>query len=195
MRRIRCAILLTVALLAACSEPIGLSTIEELDDPPHVAPDHELREAAQEWPEPPERAVTATVARVIDGDTVVLRGIDYGSSDRRTGGRRTRLIGFDTPEVHGELECYGQEASAFARYVLDGRDVLVDHDAEQIDRYGRALAYVWDAETRVLFNARVLWEGYATQLTIPPNVRYADLFRELAADAREADRGLWTACP
>ena len=37
-------------------------------------------------------------------------------------------------------------------------------------------------------------QGYATQLTVPPNVRYESLFRRLEREAREAGRGLWKAC-
>ena len=37
-------------------------------------------------------------------------------------------------------------------------------------------------------------DGYATQLTIPPNVEYAERFRRLVREAREAGRGLWGSC-
>jgi micrococcal nuclease len=37
-------------------------------------------------------------------------------------------------------------------------------------------------------------EGYARTMTIPPNVRFASRFAELARAAREARRGLWRAC-
>jgi len=34
--------------------------------------------------------------------------------------------------------------------------------------------------------------GYATPMTIPPNVKYADLFKKLYEEAREQKRGLWS---
>ena len=61
---------------------------------------------------------------------------------------------------------------------------------EQRDRYGRALAYVWLSDGR-FFNLMLVEEGYATQLTIPPNVDYADKFRAAVRRARKAERGLW----
>lgn len=146
------------------------------------------------WPSPPPDAERATVVRVVDGDTVVVDGIDVGSVDGRTGGRDVRLIGFDTPEVHPELECYGQEATAFARELLGGEDVLYAYGEERTDPHGRALAYLWTVDTHTLVNALMLREGYATTLTFPPNDRYADLLDELAREAEAAGRGLWEAC-
>ncbi len=40
-------------------------------------------------------------------------------------------------------------------------------------------------------NAFVVQQGYASPMTIPPNVKYADLFKELYQEAREQKRGLW----
>jgi len=133
------------------------------------------------------------VLRVTDGDTVVLSSIAVGEVDRSTGGRKARLIGVDTPEVYGGAECFGERASAFTKAALDGRSVFVDLDVDPVDRYGRALVYVWQADG-TFFNGRLVAEGYASQATFPPNVRYAGLFGTLARDAREANRGLWSAC-
>ncbi|MBI4219897.1 MAG: thermonuclease family protein, partial [Chloroflexi bacterium] len=43
----------------------------------------------------------------------------------------------------------------------------------------------------VMVNAELLRLGYGQVMTIPPNVRYADGFRKLQQEAREAGRGLW----
>jgi micrococcal nuclease len=137
------------------------------------------------WPDPPTDAVQVKVQRVSDGDTFVatVRG-------RR---ERVRVIGVDTPESvdpNRTDEPYGQEASDFAKHYLDGEMVRLAGDAEPRDRYGRMLAYVWLADG-TFWNALLVAEGYAQQLTIPPNVTYADLFRQLAREARQRDRGLW----
>jgi micrococcal nuclease len=125
----------------------------------------------------------AVVERVTDGDTVRLVGLG-----------RVRLIGIDTPEVFGGVECYGREASAFAKRVLrPGRRVRYRLGIEERDRYGRLLAYVWLADGR-LFNLLLAERGYATPLTIPPNVEFADRFVAAARRARRAGRGLWRAC-
>ena len=57
---------------------------------------------------------------------------------------KVRLIGVDTPEVYGGVECYGREASAFVeRTVPLGSEVSYRLGVDERDRYGRALAYVW----------------------------------------------------
>jgi endonuclease YncB( thermonuclease family) len=137
------------------------------------------------WPKPPKDAVAGRVERVVDGDTFVAA----------VGGRRerVRIIGVDTPETvapNRPVEPYGRQASDFAKKELTGQTIRLAGDAEPRDRYGRLLAYVWLADG-TFWNALLAAEGYAQQLTIPPNVTYADLFRRLVAEARQHDRGLW----
>jgi micrococcal nuclease len=132
---------------------------------------------------PPRGTVSARVTHVTDGDTVWLSGIG-----------KVRLIGIDTPEVYGSVECYGRAASVFADRVLrPGTRVRYRLGVEQHDRYGRALAYVWLADGR-MFNALLAEDGYARPLTIPPNDQYAGRFVAAARRARAARRGLWSAC-
>lgn len=60
---------------------------------------------------------------------------------------------------------------------------------------GRLLAYVWvqrDNGTEMMVDAELVRLGYAQVMTVPPNVRHADTFRRLQAEARDAHRGLWT---
>jgi len=48
------------------------------------------------------------------------------------------------------------------------------------------------AEVRAkMFNAELLIQGYAQLMTIPPDVKYVDMFVPLQAAARDASRGLW----
>jgi endonuclease YncB( thermonuclease family) len=146
---------------------------------------HTSRAERASWPKAPGDAVAARVERVVDGDTFVAV----------VGGRRERVrcIGVDTPESvapNQPVEPYGKQASSFAKQELTGKTVRLAGDAEPRDRYGRLLAYVWLADG-TFFNALLVAEGYAQQLTIPPNVTYADLFRRLVAEARRNDRGLW----
>jgi len=131
----------------------------------------------------------ALVTRVVDGDTIIVRM--RGSSDR------VRLIGVDTPEVGRP---FASEATAFTRRWLQGQQVWLEEDVQLWDRYSRRLAYIWLEQPRdrtlpevraKMFNAIVVAEGYAQLLTIPPNVRYVEVFRVLQTEARENGRGLW----
>ena len=118
-----------------------------------------------------------------DGDTIRLG--ELGS---------VRLIGIDTPEVYGGVECFGREASGFAERLLPlGTRVRYRVGEEERDRYGRLLAYVWLPDGRML-NRVMIEKGYAQPLTIPPNVAFADVFRAGARAARQAGLGLWQAC-
>jgi micrococcal nuclease len=128
-----------------------------------------------------ETQASDTVVRVVDGDTVVLRSAG-----------KSRLIGVDTPEVFGRPECFGAEASRFAKTTLrPGMAVNVQRDAQPRDRYGRSLIYLTLADGRS-FNELLVKEGFALPMTIAPNVRHAGRFRELAGRARSEMAGLWS---
>ncbi len=130
----------------------------------------------------------ATVTEVVDGDTVVV-ALDRGRTET------VRLLGIDTPETvdpDEPVECYGPEASAFTHARLDGRDVTLETDSEERDRYGRLLAYVYSDGVRV--NDELLRLGYATLLVIAPNEAHARTLLAAELEARAAGRGLWGAC-
>lgn len=123
------------------------------------------------------------VTRVVDGDTIVV------------GDERVRLIGIDTPESvqpGAPVECYARRASAFLERLVEGRRVRLELDAEERDRYGRLLAYVYRDDLFV--NAELVRRGYASVATFPPNVRHVETFVRLQREARESGRGLWSAC-
>jgi micrococcal nuclease len=145
------------------------------------------------------KVIPATVTSIADGDTLHVK----------INGReeKVRLIGVNTPEIaHPDLgikeEPYGKEAAAYTQKRLAGRQVYLELDVGERDKYGRLLAYVWlekpvndsEAEVRAkMYNAELLLNGYAQIMTVPPNVKYADLFVKLQKEAREADKGLWGA--
>lgn len=132
----------------------------------------------------------ARVAQVVDGDTV-----------RLSDGTTVRMIGMNTPETSGEPEAYGEQAKSFATSMLENRTVYLEKDVSETDQFGRALRYIWlERPDRVdagsirqkMFNARALAEGFAQPYTFPPDVRYAELFMEVATEARDEGRGLWS---
>lgn len=146
--------------------------------------------------EPPGYEV-ATVTRVVDGDTIeatissVTPGPGAGEGEI---GRNydIRLIGIDTPESvkpGSPVECFAKEASAAAKALLEGQEVLLVKDVEETDRYDRLLRYVYMGDE--MANARLVANGYAYAYTYPPSVRHSNLFVELQGQAREASRGLW----
>jgi micrococcal nuclease len=135
------------------------------------------------------------VSRVIDGDTLHLES-----------GERVRLIGIDTPEMHDSeklrrdsqrtkqdirtIKELGRRAYIFTRNLVEGKRVSLKMDVEKHDRYGRILAYVY-LKDGTFVNAKIVEEGFAQLMTIPPNVKYADLFLKLYQQARANKKGLW----
>jgi len=127
------------------------------------------------------------VTRVIDGDTVQIEG-----------GQLVRYIGIDTPEIRErrnngrwkyDPEPYAEEAKKFNETLVKGQEVRLEFDAQETDRFGRLLAYVYVGD--IFVNREILRQGYAQLLTIPPNVRYVGQFRDDLIEARRHTRGLW----
>ena len=131
-------------------------------------------------------SATVQVVRVIDGDTIQVCCV-FG--DRV----KVRYIGVDTPETHHPMrgvEPYGKKAAEANRKLVDGKTVRLEFDVQQLDRYGRTLAYVY-LEDGTFVNAWLVENGYAMVMTVPPNVKHQELFMQIQREAREAKRGLW----
>jgi len=140
-------------------------------------------------PVTPGATFEASVTRVVDGDTVHVRIGDRAET--------VRYIGMDTPETvkpDTPVQCFGKAASAANRRLVDGQRVRLRIDAEPRDRYGRLLAYVYRLRDGLFVNGALVRQGFATILTIPPNVRQAGPLRSMERRARRRRLGLWGAC-
>lgn len=130
----------------------------------------------------------ASVARVVDGDTVRLV----------VGGREesARVIGINTPETvdpRRDVQCYGREATRHAQHLLpQGTTVQVAADPTQDtrDRFGRLLLHVWLADGRS-FAETMIREGYGHEYTYQSPYRGQDAHRAAQREAEAARRGLW----
>ncbi len=121
---------------------------------------------------------TATVKRVVDGDTIEL-----------TDGSKLRYIGINAPEF---IKCFGNESTLENKKLVEGKDIRLEKDISQTDKYGRLLRYVYVGD--IFINDYLVREGFAHAATFPPDVRYADQFRRAEQEARENNRGLWNGC-
>ncbi len=136
-----------------------------------------------------EEQIAGRVSRVIDGDTLDI--VVAGEA------RRVRLLGVDTPEsVHptNPVECYGPEASAFLRELVEGRSVrwATDPSQDAVDRYDRWLALVW-LDDGTLVNHELIAQGYATAFNTRSPHAHSAAFREAEEQARTAGLGMWAA--
>ncbi|MBQ6154318.1 thermonuclease family protein [bacterium] len=125
---------------------------------------------------------TATVARVIDGDTIVL-----------TDGRKVRYIGINAPETNHPVKpigCYGQQATDKNNDLVLGKTVQLEKDVSEVDRYGRLLRYVY--VDNQMINEILVREGFATATTYPPDVKYMDSLFQAQNLARIEQLGIWS---
>jgi endonuclease YncB( thermonuclease family) len=131
----------------------------------------------------------ARVTKVVDGDTIDVR---LGNGKKR----RVRMIGIDTPEVYGGLECGGKNASASMRRLtpVGTRVVLVsDPTQDRVDRYGRILRYVMKSGRDM--NRIQVARGWATVYVYANNpFKRVAGFRKAQRLAKAAPRGIWKLC-
>lgn len=127
------------------------------------------------------------VTKVIDGDTF---WIEEDSPEAQ----KIRLIGIDAPETmrtaKKDIGYYGEESKEYLKKLILDKRVRLEYDIDTFDVYRRTLAYVY-LEDGTFLNAKLLKEGYASVMTVPPNVKYADIFVKLASKARKKKKGLW----
>lgn len=129
---------------------------------------------------------TATVERVVDGDTldVVYDGEQH----------RVRLLNIDTPESvdpNRPDECLGSEATAFLRNLLpEGTEVTLEHDSERRDRYDRELAAVYKEDLFV--SAEIARAGLGVAVVIGENDRFYDEVAAAQKEAQQAQLGLYS---
>lgn len=172
-----------VLCLALCVAACDASAVqEEVQGQAAVEPTAPLPEPTPEELPP---GVTVEVMHITDGDTIVV--MHEGSPER------VRLIGIDTPEAAGSprgAQPYNEEATSALRSLLRESQVTLRGDAAERDDFNRLLAYVYSADGTFV-NAEMVRRGWARPMTVPPNVRHADRFVELASEARAAGLGIW----
>jgi len=129
--------------------------------------------------------VTATVTKVVDGDTIDVR------YDGET--RRVRLLNVDTPESVDPakpVECLAPEATQYLKSRLPvGTEVRLEHDEERYDRYDRELAAVFLGDD--LVNADIARQGLGVALVVGSNAQFYAPVRQAQDEARQAGRGLY----
>ena len=142
---------------------------------------------------------TTTVTRIVDGDTLKVFYLE--------GEESIRLIGIDTPESRVNKKtkkdakrsgqdvetiiAMGKRATEYVEsLVKPGGLITIEFDVQERDRYKRLLGYVYLSNGKML-NEEIVKAGYASVMTIPPNVKYKDRFLIAYQEARESKMGLW----
>lgn len=141
-----------------------------------------------EQPPPlPPTGAPVPVTRVIDGDTLLIRG-----------GFRVRLLGVNTPETkHPDRhpEPWGPEAHKLTQALAFNRQIVLELDRERWDDYRRTLAYAI-LEDQSLLNERLISEGLSPAVvTFPIRSDRRRLFLKSEAEARQRRLNLWSSLP
>lgn len=156
--------------------------LEETQKPPPTAPnptsaDNATTAAPTKTTSPPNWPITAKVARVIDGDTVVLGN-----------GEKIRYEAVDAPEKY---EHWGEEAKKLNTELTLDKTVRLESGRDERDIYGRLLAYVWVGD--LLVNEKLIERGYAKIIRYPKEgeYRYQERLEKAEEWARDHSLGVW----
>jgi len=117
----------------------------------------------------------ANVTRVIDGDTVVT-----------STGERIRLVCIDAPEIG---QTHADEAKERLEELVLNKDVELEPDKTDKDKYDRTLRYIWvDGK---LASEVLIEEGLAKSYRYPPDLKYCDIMDAAQEDAQDKKVGIW----
>lgn len=142
---------------------------------------------------------TATVVRVVDGDTLKIEMNGHEEA--------VRLIGIDTPESKANkkarkdavktnhdveaITAMGKEAAKYVKTLVRKGDMVgIEFDVQKRDKYNRLLVYAYLSDGKML-NEEIIKAGYANVMTYPPNVKHQERFVKAYRDARDTRRGLY----
>lgn len=158
----------------------GYFGFSEVTTNPQHASDKSLARSAEEF----------QVIRVVDGDTIVV-AINQKPET-------IRLLGINTPETvapNRPVQCFGPEASARAKELLEKKIVRLESDSSQDDqdKYKRLLRFVFLEEENI--NEVLIRDGYAREYTYKTPHKYQQEFRAVQKSAKKNRLGLWGACP
>jgi endonuclease YncB( thermonuclease family) len=132
-----------------------------------------------------EEGKPVKVARVVDGDTLVL-----------INGEELRYIGIDTPEEFDPrkpVQCYAVEATDRNRQLVEGKTITFYKDKTKFDKYGRWLGYIY-LEDGTFLNLQLVNEGYAFSYPYKPDISKSELIDSAEKYARDNKLGIWSHC-
>jgi len=113
---------------------------------------------------------------IIDGDTFQINS-----------GETIRLLSIDAPE---KSEYYYQESKEKLASLIKNKQVSLEKDETDKDRYGRLLRYVYVKDEFV--NEILVKEGYAEVHVYEPDTRYEEELEQAQRIAKILEIGIWS---
>ncbi len=91
------------------------------------------------------------------------------------------------------MQCFGKEASDFAKKTLTGESIVLVSDPTQNnrDKYGRLLRYVFMNNGALDFGEYMIANGYAHEYTYDIPYKYQQQYKQAETQAHETGKGLW----
>lgn len=152
------------------------------------------------------------VIKVFDGDTI---GIIPIKSDKKTRYEKIRFLGIDAFEH--DQKPYGDPAYKYLSMLVLGKNVCIETDVDEHDKYGRTLGYVFlkdgviektlrfrsrgnfnsskNLTTKTpkytLINEEIIKNGYAILYVSSPNNKYKERLKKAVVHARINMLGAW----
>jgi len=131
------------------------------------------------------------IERVVSGQT--LEWVDTSKQPALID--RVRLIGIEAPDLRQQP--WGDQAKQQLEQMtgkINGQklvfeSVLLESDVEQVDQFGRKLAYVW--KDGVLLNEQLVKEGSVLAVVRSPNHKYDQRLIRAQEYARLMGKGIW----
>lgn len=108
----------------------------------------------------------AFVIEVIDGDTIKLKN-----------NQKVRLLGINTPE---KGEKYYKEATVYLKSLVENKEVILEKDISETDRFGRLLRYVY-LKDGTFVNLEMIKNGHAAAKSYKPDIKYDNILREASS--------------
>jgi len=138
----------------------------------------EEEEIPQTEPTQPQEPTSTTikVTSIIDGDTIEIQT-----------GQRIRLICIDTPET-GETGY--SEAKDYVEDLLLNKQVRLEKDISETDRYGRLLRYIY-LQDNTFVNELIVKNGYGSAYPYDPDTELCPIIEQAEDYAREHNLGIW----
>lgn len=136
----------------------------------------------------PQTPDVYSVVKVVDGDTIDI--LVNGKKERM------RIIGINSPETvdpRRPVECFGKEASDYAKKLLLSKTVKLKSDPTQADKdkYGRLLRYIYLPDGTD-FGLVMIQEGYAYEYTYDVPYQHQAEYKKAQIEAENGRKGLWS---
>lgn len=125
--------------------------------------------------------VSAQFIRVVSGQTieVMIPQLDNQSW-------RIRIIGIDAPKIEDTL--WNEQIKTRLKELTTNRQLTLELESEQTDRYNRILAHIWHND--ILVSEQLAKEGYVLANTKYPN-KYSNRIFHAQEYARILGYGIW----